>query len=149
MHTVQCAHCTDQILDPTLDPRAPPEPPRADPDLHSLPVPSELSLDVLFLYLFMDLSAKTPTFESISGRGSSNKTLKSRCFKLEVHEHIKKTLHRSEVRAFFAIKTHIKCAIWNSSADPLQSAGSAGSAGSGVSSRCSDPPQHAPEVRMT
>ena len=29
------------------------------------------------------------------------------------------------------------------------SAGLSGSAGSGVSSRCSDPPQHAPEVRMT
>ena len=26
-----------------------------------------------------------------------------------------KTLHRSEVRAFFAVKTHIKCPIWNSS----------------------------------
>ena len=30
----------------------------------------------------------------------------------------KKTLHRSEVRAFFAVTTRIKCAIWNSSADP-------------------------------
>ena len=27
---------------------APPEPPRADPDLHSLPLPPELSLDVFF-----------------------------------------------------------------------------------------------------
>ena len=60
-------------------PRAPPEPPRADPDLHSLPGPPELSLDV-FVDFFMDLSAKTLTFESISGRQSSQKALKSRCF---------------------------------------------------------------------
>ncbi len=61
-------------------PRAPPEPPRADPDLHSLSVPPELSLDV-FADFFMDLSAKTATFESISGKTSSPQTLKSRCFR--------------------------------------------------------------------
>ncbi len=45
---------------------------RADPDLDSLPVPPELPRDV-FVLLFMDLSAKTLTFESISGRTSSEK----------------------------------------------------------------------------
>ncbi len=38
--------------------------------------------------------------------------LDERCMKKS-----KKTLHRSEVRAIFAVKTHIKCAIWNSSGD--------------------------------
>ncbi len=37
---------------PTLDPRAPPEPPRAGPDLHSLPVPPELSLDVFLTFSY-------------------------------------------------------------------------------------------------
>ncbi len=45
-----------------------------------LPVQPELWRDV-FSYFFMGLSAKTPTFESISGRESSKKTFKSRCFR--------------------------------------------------------------------
>ena len=49
---------------------------------------------------FCDLfSAKTPTFESISGRKSSNKTLKSRCFRREVHEQIKQTSRDSSTLA--------------------------------------------------
>ena len=39
-------------MDPTLDPRAPPEPPRAGPDLHSLPLPLELSLDVFLTFSY-------------------------------------------------------------------------------------------------
>ncbi len=69
----------------------------------------------------MDLSAKTPTFESISGWQSSKKALKRRCFRLEVYEKVKK-MHRSEVRATFGAKTHIICTIWNSSADPADPA---------------------------
>ncbi len=65
---------------------------------------SELSRDVLF---FIPLSAKTPSFESISGRPSSKKALKNRCFRLEGYKKVEKTLHRSEVRAFFAVKTRI------------------------------------------
>ncbi len=55
-----------------------------------------------------------------------------------------------------SVKTQIKCAIWNSSTDSPAlpefirgSFGSTGSARSGVSNRCSDPPQHAPVVRMS
>ena len=33
-----------------------------------------------------------------------------------------KTLHWSVTRVTFAVKTHIKCAIWNSSADPADPA---------------------------
>ena len=60
-----------------------------EPDLHSLPRPVELSLDC-FDFL-MDLPAKTHTFESTSGRQSSNNTLKSRCFSREVQEQVKHT----------------------------------------------------------
>ena len=31
-------------------------------------------------------------------------------------------MHQSEVRATFAVKTHIICTIWNSSADPAEPA---------------------------
>ena len=34
-----------------------------------------------FFILFISISAKTPSFESISGRPSSKKTLKTRCFR--------------------------------------------------------------------
>ena len=71
-----------------------------------------------FFDFFIPLSAQTPSFESISGRQSSKKALKTRCFTWEGYEKVKQTLHRSEVRATFAVKTHIICTIWNSSADP-------------------------------
>ena len=45
----------------------------------------------------------------------------------------KKSLHWREVRALFAVKTHIKCAIWNSSGDRP------GSPRSGVRSRWAPP----------
>ncbi len=71
-----------------------------------------------FFDFLIPLPAKTPSFESISGRQSSKKALKTRCFTWEGYEKVKKALHRSEVRATFAVKTHIICTIWNSSADP-------------------------------
>ncbi len=46
---------------------------------------------VVYIFFFMDISAKTLTFESISGRQSSKKALKSRCYKLDVHEKEKTT----------------------------------------------------------
>ncbi len=70
-----------------------------------------------FLDFLIPLSAKTPSFESISGRPSSKKALKNRCFRWEGYEKVKKTLHNSEVWAIVAVKTYIKCAIWNSSPD--------------------------------
>ena len=39
------------------------------------------SYRVMFFYFLMDVSAKTLTFESISGRKSSQKVIKSRCFR--------------------------------------------------------------------
>ena len=50
---------------------------------------SELSRDVFVFYFLIPLSAETPSFESISGRQSSKTTLKSRCFRWEVHEKVK------------------------------------------------------------
>ena len=73
---------------------------------------------MFIFYFFIDVSAKAPSFESISGRQSSKKTLKTRCFRLEGYAKIKKTVHQSVSRATSALKTHGKCTIWNSSADP-------------------------------
>ena len=73
------------------------------------------SYRVMFFDFLIPLSAKTPSFESISGRPSSKKALKTRCFRWEGYEKVKQTLHNSEVWAIFAVKTHITCAIWNSS----------------------------------
>ena len=41
---------------------------------------SELSRDLFFFFL-IPLSTKTPSFESISGRPSSKKTIKNMCFR--------------------------------------------------------------------
>ena len=94
-------------------------------DLHRLPGPPQLSLDVLFDFFkdisqlkhlvltplhpraagaiarcfsdfFTDLSANTSSFESISGRRSSQKVLKSMCLIGGVHEQVKK--HCARVR---------------------------------------------------
>ncbi len=45
---------------------------------------------MFFFDFVMDVLAKTPSFESISGRQSSKKALKARCFRCEVHEKSKK-----------------------------------------------------------
>ncbi len=44
-----------------------------------------------FFDFFMDLSSKTPTFESFFGGLPARNALKSRCFSREVHEKVKKT----------------------------------------------------------
>ncbi len=74
----------------------------------------ELSRDV-FLNFLIPLSAKTPSFESISGRPSSKRTFKNRCFRLEGYDKVKqKKVHRSVTRVTFAVKTYGFCATWNS-----------------------------------
>ena len=133
------AYVLDPILDPTLDPtldrRAPPEPPRAGPDLHSLPGPPELSLDV-FCYFSMDLSAKTPTFESISGRQSSQKAIKTRCFRWEGYEKVKKNIAPEWGPSNFCCKNTYNLH------DLEFIRGSSGSAGSGGSKRAPNPTFH-------
>ena len=49
----------------------------------------------LFLVFFMDLSSKTPTFESFFGASPARNALKSRCFGREVHGKVDKTSHDS------------------------------------------------------
>ncbi len=76
------------------------------------------SYRVMFCDFFMDLSTKTPTCESISGRTSSNKTINSRCFRLENHEKVKQTSRRRVTRVTkYCTKQH-SYTIWNSSPDP-------------------------------
>ena len=43
-----------------------------------------------FFDFFIPLSSKTPTFESISGKQLSRNALKSRCFRWEGYEKVKK-----------------------------------------------------------
>ncbi len=106
----------DLTLDPTLDPRAPPEPPRAGPALHSLPVPPELSLDVLLTF------SHPSQLKHIVLRAFLVGNLPKKLSKLGVLDESgtnnKKTLHRSVTRVTFAVKKQRICTIWNSSADP-------------------------------
>ncbi len=53
-----------------------------DMALYEVFLQSELSRDV-FSYFLIPFSAKTPSFESISGRPSSKKALKNKCVRLE------------------------------------------------------------------
>ena len=67
-----------------------PELPGADPDVHSLRLPPELSPDVFFDFL-RDVSRESIGFETISGSHSSKKGLKSRRFARDVPKKVKKT----------------------------------------------------------
>ena len=66
-------------------PRAPPEPPRADSDLHSLPGPPELSRDVFF-YFFMMSQLKPLVLRAFLAGHPPKKALKSRRFSWDIHE---------------------------------------------------------------
>ncbi len=68
----------------------------------TLAYPSQLKHLLLRAFLASNLPKKISKVGVLDERGMNKST---------------KTLHRSEVRAIFAVKTHIKCAIWNSSAD--------------------------------
>ena len=71
-----------------------------------------------FFDFFIPLSSKTHTFESISGKQLSRNALKSRCFRWEGYEKVKKALHRSVTRVTKYCKTYLKRAKMIPSADP-------------------------------
>ena len=72
----------------------------------------------MFFDFFRDLSAKTPTCESISGKQLSRNALKSRCFRWEGYDKVKKTSHRSVTRVTKYCKTYLKRAKMIPSPDP-------------------------------
>ncbi len=68
-----------------------------------------------FFDFFIPLPSKTPTFESMSGKQLSRNALKSRCFRWEGYDKVKKTSHRSVTRVTKYRKTHLKCEKMNTS----------------------------------
>ncbi len=98
------------------------------------------SYPVMFFYFLIPLSAKTPSFESISGRPSSKKAIKNRCFRWEGYEKVEKHIAPEWGPSIFCCKNIYKMRDLEFIRGSPGSPGSRQFPGNDVASRCSEPP---------